>query len=164
MKSFPRNENFSHLLRKLSLIPTFSILGDWPRDCPPLKRFACNMKFILTALLSLAVFLSHVFAGSPHHHAKGRTFTVGQAVRTSSGSITGHPASSRPDVSEYLGIPFAKPPIGDLRFAAPEAYVGSGNINATVYVRVLLGKAFSMMQETDKIHPLVSVRKSSHQL
>ena len=121
------------------------------------------MNIILTALLSSAVFSSRVLAGSPHHHGKGRTHTVGQAVRTTSGSIVGRPASSRTDVSEYLGIPFAKPPVGDLRFAAPQAYVSSGTFNATAFVRIIPIKAFSLMQETDKSRPVVSVRKSSHQ-
>lgn len=127
-------------------------------------KSAYNMNIILTALLSSAVFSSRILAGSPHHHGKGRTYTVGQAVRTSSGSIVGHPASSRPDVSEYLGIPFAKPPVGDLRFAAPQAYVSSGKINATAFVRIIPFQASSLSQDTDKSHPVVSVRKSSHQL
>ena len=122
------------------------------------------MNIILTALLSSAVFSSRVFAGSPHHHGKGRTYTVGQAVRTSSGLIAGQPASSRPDVSEYLGIPFAKPPVGDLRFAAPQAYISSGKINATTYVRNTPFQCSSLNQETDKSHPVVSVRRSGHQL
>jgi hypothetical protein len=58
------------------------------------------------------------------------TFTVGQAVDTSSGTIIGQAASRRSDVSEYLGIPYAQPPIGSLRWAAPRAYVGNDTINA----------------------------------
>lgn len=67
--------------------------------------------------------------------AYGRRFTVGQGVVTSSGLVLGHPASQKTQVSEYLGIPFAKPPIGSLRFTAPQAFEGSGEINASVFVR-----------------------------
>ena len=63
-----------------------------------------------------------------------RPFTVGQGVQTSSGLVLGQPASSRNQVSQYLGIPFAQPPLGKLRFAAPQAFSGTGTINATAYV------------------------------
>lgn len=41
-------------------------------------------------------------------------------ISTTNGPITGHPASNSACVLEYLGIPFAQPPVGDLRFAPPE--------------------------------------------
>lgn len=59
---------------------------------------------------------------------------VGASVQTSSGLIAGHPAPRRSEVSEYLGIPYALPPIGDLRFAAPKAYHSEGSIEANAYV------------------------------
>jgi cholinesterase len=62
-------------------------------------------------------------------------WTIGQEVKTSSGSIIGHAAEKRKDVSEYLGVPFAKPPVGELRFAAPVKYEGTGKFNASAYVR-----------------------------
>ncbi|TFB07518.1 Acetylcholinesterase [Trichoderma ghanense] len=40
-------------------------------------------------------------------------------VSTTNGPVTGHPASNSACVLEYLGIPFAQPPAGDLRFAPP---------------------------------------------
>ncbi|KAJ5787487.1 Carboxylesterase type B [Penicillium paradoxum] len=58
---------------------------------------------------------------------------IGDAVLTSSGLIEGHAAPRKPAVSEYLGIPYASPPIGDLRFAAPVAYASDGTIQATAY-------------------------------
>lgn len=48
-------------------------------------------------------------------------WTIGQTVQTSSGSVQGHASSQSPNVSEYLGIPFAQPPVGNLRFAPPTA-------------------------------------------
>jgi carboxylesterase type B len=58
---------------------------------------------------------------------------VGKPVKTSSGTVVGHAAELRTQVSEYLGIPFAKPPIGDLRFAAPQKFKGNGTITASKY-------------------------------
>jgi hypothetical protein len=63
-----------------------------------------------------------------------RQWKAGQGVKTASGFVQGRAAQNRTEVSEYLGIPFAKPPIGDLRWAAPVKFSGTGNINATAYV------------------------------
>ncbi|KAI4223713.1 MAG: hypothetical protein L6R36_005209 [Xanthoria steineri] len=52
----------------------------------------------------------------PHHNHQ---------VKTSNGIIIGHEAPNASQVVEYLGIPYAQPPIGDLRFAAPVAYKGN---------------------------------------
>ncbi|RAL67691.1 hypothetical protein DID88_008432 [Monilinia fructigena] len=58
-------------------------------------------------------------------------WAVGQTVQTTSGPVNGHAALNESQVSEYLGIPFAKPPIGDLRFAAPVAYRSNATLNGT---------------------------------
>ncbi|PQE14960.1 hypothetical protein CJF32_00002485 [Rutstroemia sp. NJR-2017a WRK4] len=52
-------------------------------------------------------------------------------AHTSSGLVAGHTAANRHSVTEYLGIPFAQPPIAHLRFAAPQPYIGTGFINGT---------------------------------
>lgn len=62
-----------------------------------------------------------------------RSVDVGRQVNTTSGIIQGHAAANRAEVSEYLGIPFAQPPVGDLRFAPPEPYRSSSPIDASSY-------------------------------
>jgi hypothetical protein len=75
-------------------------------------------------------------AGSIHALETSQTnWTVGQVVQTSSGPVSGHPASVNTDVSEYLGIPFAVPPVGNLRWQPPQLYNGTVPINGTDYVR-----------------------------
>jgi hypothetical protein len=61
---------------------------------------------------------------------------VGQAVETTSGIILGHAASETTHVSEYLGIRYAKPPLGRLRFARPERFWNEREVfNASAFVR-----------------------------
>lgn len=63
------------------------------------------------------------------------SWTVGQTVRTTSGSVNGHAAAVASGVSEYLGIPYAIPPVGDLRWTPSKAYVSSQTINGSAVVR-----------------------------
>ncbi|PMD45906.1 alpha/beta-hydrolase [Hyaloscypha variabilis F] len=62
---------------------------------------------------------------------RAANWTVGQTVATSSGPVSGHPATNDSEVSEYLGIPFGQAPIGDLRFAAPIAFSGTEPLSGT---------------------------------
>ncbi|KAF2667130.1 alpha/beta-hydrolase [Microthyrium microscopicum] len=60
-------------------------------------------------------------------------WTIGQEVKTSSGAVKGR-AATRPgfsDVSEYVGIPYAAPPVGDLRWMPPKSFTAAGPIDAT---------------------------------
>lgn len=60
-------------------------------------------------------------------------WTIGQTVQTSSGPVQGHDAEDATTVSEYLGIPYARPPIGGLRFQPPSLYNGTNTINGTSF-------------------------------
>ena len=63
--------------------------------------------------------------------------TSSQRVHTSSGVIQGHFSTWQKEVTEYLGVPYAKVPVGPYRWAAPEPYnpPTSGAFTASKYVR-----------------------------
>ncbi|KAF4614294.1 hypothetical protein G7Y89_g15443 [Cudoniella acicularis] len=84
-----------------------------------------SLSFLLTAVVGV----SATAVGGLKQRASN--WTVGQTVQTANGPVAGHPASNQSDVSEYLGIPFAQPPIGDLRFAAPVKPTGNSSYNGT---------------------------------
>lgn len=58
----------------------------------------------------------------------------GLTVRTTSGTYTGFVNSTAPDVNQWLGIPYARPPLGALRFMPPEKAPNSpGDNHADAY-------------------------------
>ena len=103
-----------------------------------------------STLLVLLLLLSTTFA---------HPFHVGAIVKTSSGAIAGHAAHNRTRVSEYLGIPYAKPPLGDLRFAAPQSYASSEPLNAATFVSNNSSSSYTAMDITYSV--LVPVRTAS---
>ncbi|RAK80879.1 carboxylesterase [Aspergillus fijiensis CBS 313.89] len=54
----------------------------------------------------------------------------GLLVQTSSGPVQGFVNLTTPDVRQFLGVPFAEPPVGDLRFAKPVPKQPNGTVNA----------------------------------
>lgn len=61
---------------------------------------------------------------------------VGKSVKTTSGLVHGHAAALASDVSEYLGIPFAQSTAGELRWAPPKRYEGTGDLPGDNYVSI----------------------------
>jgi carboxylesterase type B len=64
--------------------------------------------------------------------------TDGLIVQTSSGQVHGFINQSAPLVRQFLGVPYAEPPIGSLRFAPPETKANAGVINATAFAPVCM--------------------------
>ncbi|KAF5856807.1 hypothetical protein ETB97_006698 [Aspergillus alliaceus] len=58
---------------------------------------------------------------------------AGPVAHTSNGDIVGHSSPVHPEVTEYLGIPYAAPPVGELRFEPPQAYHGRPRYVASRY-------------------------------
>jgi Carboxylesterase family len=87
---------------------------------------------IFTMLLSLATSILLSFC-SPI----SAQWTIGQAVNTTSGLVTGKASKYHPEVSEYLGIRFGESTEGKNRFMPPKRYYGKGSIAATKFVSVL---------------------------
>ncbi|KAI1842347.1 hypothetical protein JX266_011515 [Neoarthrinium moseri] len=88
---------------------------------------------IAVALLLLPIISARSPVSNRSLPRKVANWVVGQTVNTTSGPVTGHPASNTTEVSEYLGIPYAKPPVGDLRWQRPVAYTGTAPINGTAF-------------------------------
>jgi hypothetical protein len=86
-----------------------------------------------TAMRSIILFYFSAAANSAAV-ARHSNWTIAQTVNTDSGSVVGHAAPNATEVSEYLGIPFAQPPVGELRFAAPLRYSGNSEIDASKFV------------------------------
>jgi para-nitrobenzyl esterase len=53
---------------------------------------------------------------------------LGQAIQIDSGRITGVPASDSSSITVYKGIPFAAPPLGNLRWKAPRPVEPWGDV------------------------------------
>ena len=92
------------------------------------------MSLIPALVLSLLGGTGLAFAGNPplrppQWSLPGCASEIGKAINTTSGIVKGHAAPNATTVSEYLGIPFAVPPVGDLRFAPPLRYHGTGNLS-----------------------------------
>ncbi|KAH7142843.1 carboxylesterase [Dactylonectria estremocensis] len=84
----------------------------------------------LSEFLRAVVALSTLVAASPLRSRECEdTWIVGQTVATTSGNVEGHAAPDAVEVSEYLGIPYATPPMGTLRFQPPVELNRSSTVN-----------------------------------
>ena len=68
------------------------------------------------------------------------------SVNTTIGTVHGFIDNATPKVAQFLGIPFAEPPIADLRFAPPAAKKPVGSIDATK-----IGPACPQVLESRKV-------------
>lgn len=86
------------------------------------------------SLLLLVAAATLTIAEALFPHRRGLNWTIGQPVRTTSGLIHGHAALNKTEVSVYLGIPYALPPVGDLRWEAPKEYTGNASLSGSSFV------------------------------
>ncbi|KXJ85553.1 hypothetical protein Micbo1qcDRAFT_209873 [Microdochium bolleyi] len=96
-------------------------------------------------LTSLALWAKLVSANAvPQSSETGSSFgnpTARCVAHVRKGQIVGH-GTPQPsgDVCEWLSIPYAAAPVGDLRFAPPKASEAQGDLAAYDYVRTPLKK------------------------
>lgn len=74
------------------------------------RFFSCN-EIAIAAIMKVSFVLPFVAAAA--------AAALDLTVTTSAGRIRGHKAPEVKGVYEFLGVPFAKPPVGKLRFAPP---------------------------------------------
>ncbi|KAH9807844.1 carboxylesterase [Teratosphaeria destructans] len=76
----------------------------------------------------LALFYA-LSACSPSHNAASHL-----SISTTSGQVNGFVNSTAPNVRQWLGVPYAEPPLGALRFAPPKAKTSSSRpLNTTAF-------------------------------
>lgn len=74
---------------------------------------------ICVVLAASGIVTAGYFDGTSSARCSECTVTKLLTADTSNGPVTGHVAPNTSCVLEYLGVPYAKPPVGELRFAAP---------------------------------------------
>lgn len=88
----------------------------------PLERLVVGNAYqslaIMLSTTSILLPLLSVFFSDVQAAAIGPVVPV---VETTSGPVKGGVNSRSPAVFEYLGVPYAQPPVGSLRFAKPAA-------------------------------------------
>lgn len=123
------------LVAILYIVKLFNIIFAVDRALRPSSTAPMMKSVTLLVFASAAGGFASNFEGIQPRQAN---WTVGQTVQTSSGPVAGHAATNDSTVSEYLGIPFGKAPIGDLRFAAPVKFTGTAPLNGSSFVSFLL--------------------------
>ena len=69
--------------------------------------------------LSFLALLASTTAHSASY-GHGPSTNASLTVKTTSGRVHGKVDAAKPDVRQFLGIPYAQPPVGDLRWLAPQ--------------------------------------------
>ncbi|KAM0331461.1 hypothetical protein ACHAQA_003137 [Verticillium albo-atrum] len=88
------------------------------------------MSLSLALLSSMAFLVAGVRPGYQEWSSHAENF---HRVETTSGTLEGHFSDWQPQVTEFLGVPYAKPPVGSLRFAAPQPLVSQETIEAKTF-------------------------------
>ncbi|KAE8317111.1 carboxylesterase [Aspergillus transmontanensis] len=86
-------------------------------------------------------------------------------VQTSNGDIIGHSSDKYLNVVEYLGIPYAAPPVGELRFEPPQTYKGGPKYVASHYgfdCPYVVGSTIDYPNKTPQFDKIMSAFTSSN--
>jgi hypothetical protein len=96
-----------------------------PNCCTSTTTLKLKMRFFSTAVL-------FVLSGTVLSRKPDRN-TNGLVVQTTSGEVHGFINQTAPLVRQFLGIPYAEPPVGALRFAPPQTKTKGPPVSATSF-------------------------------
>lgn len=91
------------------------------------------LRRILSAAFAVQTLLCPASCAAIQSRGNGRP-----SIRTSSGVIQGIVLPDHPDVAQFLSVPYAETPTGNLRFAPPVPKAFSGNVDASRFGPVCL--------------------------